>query len=172
MEILHFSWSSVDLEERFCVLSLKLFPHYLFLSHAYESNSNKGIEEACKRGMPWFRLRNTTAFIQKDVYGCADNGPALGCCTNTNTKKWRSWILAPFNGAAGFKPRAGAGPLKTACVRLQVRCYHCAVDVYLKCVAFLYPRFKYVQSLRCQTPVFARRGGNIVRHFLTVWACI
>lgn len=119
--------------------------------------------------MHWFRLLNTTAFIQKDVYGCTDYRPALGRCVNTNTEKRRSRILAPLQ-ATGLKPRAGAGPLKTACVRLNVRCYHCAVNVYLKCVAFLYPRFKQIQSLRCQTPVFTKRGGNIVRlrHFLIV----
>lgn len=67
--------------------STKLFPHYLLLSHGYESNSNKGIEEECKKGMHWFRLLNTTAFIQKDVYGCTDYCPALGHCVNMNTEK-------------------------------------------------------------------------------------
>lgn len=56
----------MDLEERLCVLLLKLFPHNLLLSHAYETNSNRGIEEECEKGMHWFRLLNTTAFIQKD----------------------------------------------------------------------------------------------------------
>lgn len=157
----------MDLEERLCVLLLKLFPHYLLLSHAYENNSNKGIEEEYKRGMHWFRLLNTTAFIQKDVHCCTDYRPSRGRCVNTNTESKGPgfWLL---------ESHAGAGPLKTACVWLHVWCYHCAVDVYLKCVAFLYPRFKQIQSLRCQTPAFTKRGGNVVRfrHFLTVWACI
>lgn len=87
----------MDLEERLCVLLLKLFPHDLLLSHAYESNSNKGIEEECKREMHWFRLLNTTAFIEEDVYGCTDYCPALGHCVNTNTEKQRSRI-APLTG--------------------------------------------------------------------------
>lgn len=88
----------MDLEERLCVLLLKLFPHYLLLSHAYETNSNRGIEEECEKGMHWFRLLNTTAFIQKDVYGCTDYCPALGHCVNMNTEKQRSRILAPLIG--------------------------------------------------------------------------
>lgn len=88
----------MNLEERLCVLLLKLFPHYLLLSHAYKSNSNKGIEEECKRGMHWFRLLDTTAFIQKDICGCTDYRPALGHCVNMNTEKQRSWIFAPLMG--------------------------------------------------------------------------
>lgn len=87
----------MDLEERLYVL-LKLFPHYLLLSHAYETNSNRGIEKECEKGMHWFRLLNTTAFIQEDVYGCTDYCPALGCCVNMNTEKQRSLDIGSFNG--------------------------------------------------------------------------
>lgn len=65
----------MDLGERLHVLLLKLLPYYLLFSHVYENNSNKGIEEEYERGMHWFRLLNTAAFIRKDVYCCTDLSP-------------------------------------------------------------------------------------------------
>lgn len=46
----------------------KIISHYPLLLYAYETNSNSGIEEECEKGMHWFRLLDTTAFIQKEYF--------------------------------------------------------------------------------------------------------
>lgn len=86
----------MDLEERLCVLLLKLFPHYLLLSHVYETNSNRGIEEECEKGMHWFRLLNTTY-----TEGCLWLHRLLPCSwALCEYEHWKAKVpdIGPFNG--------------------------------------------------------------------------